>query len=84
MILFDNHVPSDFIHRREKVMSQQRIDALIEKWWHSKDAGASWTRYSWVGTMDYQLDAMLAAQTLGLKTLNGYSATSPMGIIRIG
>lgn len=81
MILFDNHVPSDFIHRREKVMSQQRIDALIEKMKDiPKDAVVSYEPDTLESApMDYQLDAMLAAQTLGLKTLNGYSATSPDG-----
>ena len=28
---------------------------------------------------EYQLDAMLASQSLSLKCLNGYSATSPEG-----
>lgn len=81
LILLDNHVPSDFIHRREKTMSQQRINALIEKMKDiPKDAIVSYEPDSLESApMDYQLDAMLATQSLGLKTLNGYTATSPDG-----
>ena len=81
IIIFDNFSFANTTHRVEKSISQKRINNLICKMKNiSKDGIVSYepdtmTSYS----HEYQLDAMLASQSLSLKCLNGYSATSPEG-----
>ncbi len=77
----DNYVPSENTYRCSKTDSQIRIQALVKKMNSvSKRSVVSYEPDSlFLEPMLYHLDAMLAAQTLGLATLNGYSATSPQG-----
>lgn len=80
--LADNYVTDErFVHHRLKKDSQARIQALVQKaavipkthiLSYEPDTMTSMP-------MDYQLDAMLASQLLDLKTVNGYSGTSPGG-----
>jgi len=81
LIIADNYVKPDFTHHRNKLESQNRINVLIEKMkCLPKGSIVSYEPDSLLSSpMDYHLDAMMAAQFLGLKTLNGYSATSPGG-----
>ncbi|MBL7933573.1 MAG: hypothetical protein JNL60_16845 [Bacteroidia bacterium] len=78
-IVLDNYVKPDYRHRHEVSESKGRVGPLIEK---IKMTGSrkvlSYEPDSVDSNInDFQLDAMLAAQSLGLRTLNGYSATSP-------
>ncbi|MCC6371248.1 MAG: hypothetical protein IT236_09610 [Bacteroidia bacterium] len=81
LIIADNYMKPGFIHQRVKAESQQRIDEVQKKMQHiDKDAIVSYEPDTLLSSpMDYHLDAMLAAQALGITTLNGYSATSPGG-----
>lgn len=78
-IILDNYVKPDYRHRHEVSESKGRVEPLIEK---IRKTGfrkvLSYEPDSVDSNInDFQLDAMLAAQSLGLRTLNGYSATSP-------
>jgi hypothetical protein len=75
----DNYVKPDYRHRHEIAESIARIDPLIKKIrnTHSRKILSYEPDTLESSSMDYQLDAMLAAQSLGLKTLNGYSSTPP-------
>jgi hypothetical protein len=81
LIVADNYIQPGFIHQREKAASQQRINDLVAKMREIPvDRIVSYEPDSMAtAPMDYQLDAMMASQLLGLTTLNGYSATSPGG-----
>lgn len=79
LITLDNYVKPDFRHRREVAESRLRVNELMTK---IEDIGSakvlSYEPDSIDSSVnDFQLDAMLAAQSLRLRTLNGYSATSP-------
>jgi len=80
-IIADNYVNPAFIHHKEVAVSQQRVQPLVDQMQgllpqtivcYEPDTMVS-------QPMDYHLDGMLAAQQMGFKTLNGYSATSPGG-----
>jgi hypothetical protein len=77
----DNYVKPGFVHQRSKNDSQLRINALKLKMKNfSIQSIISYEPDSINSSAsDYHLDAMLAAQSLNLITLNGYSATSPGG-----
>jgi len=77
----DNYVHEGMSHSRSKTESQERIQALVVKMKNlPKNTVVSYEPLELLSSaMDYQLDGMLAAQSLGLTTLNGYSATSPGG-----
>ncbi len=78
-LIIDNYYNKEVIYHTEKMASQKRTNALSFK---MRDIPkGSIISYEFTGIPDdpvgYQLDAMLAAQTLSLKSVNGYSATSP-------
>ena len=81
IIIIDNFSFANSTHRVEKSISQKRINNLICKMKNiSKDGIVSYEPDSMTSySHEYQLDAMLASQSLSLKCLNGYSATSPEG-----
>lgn len=79
VIVCDNYVYPDFIHRRKKIESQERVNYIKNQLIQVKPG----TVFSYEphqlnsSGADYQLDAMLAAQQTGNICINGYSATSP-------
>ncbi len=78
-VIADNYVKPDFRHRHEVAESLARVKPLEEK---MKGNGlgkiVSYEPDSVDSSInDFQLDAMLATQSLGMRTLNGYSSTSP-------
>lgn len=80
-LVADNYMKEGFVHQRVKAESQLRISELEKKMQSiAKNTIVSYEPDSLLSSpMDYHLDAMLAAQGLGITTLNGYSATSPGG-----
>jgi hypothetical protein len=76
----DNYFKGESSYRTEKIITEQRVDALVNK---MKDIPAgsvvSYEPQFEGNSYPYQIDAMLAGQTLGLKMVNGYTATSPYG-----
>lgn len=81
LVISDNYVKDGFIHQRRKDESQKRISDLVLKIKDlPKQAILSFEPDTFTSNpTDYHLDAMLASQSIGIKTLNGYSATSPGG-----
>ena len=81
MVLADNYVLHDHFDKSLKEDAQLRVQDLIQKIDTSSSARVlSYEPDTVLKTQIYfQLDAMMAAQSLGMKTLNGYSATSPAG-----
>jgi hypothetical protein len=81
LIILDNRIHPDTVHKEIKEISENRINAVILKIeTRNKNTILSYEPDSLqTKQIYYQLDAMLAAQSLGMKTLNGYSATSPNG-----
>lgn len=81
IISIDNYTKQSSIYRTEKAEATKRIDNLIEKL--KQIPKQSIISYEPLRKDDaaifYQLDAMLASQQVHLKSLNGYSATSPVG-----
>lgn len=79
-VSLDNKVNPDSIHRREKSLSYDRVNPLIEKMsFIPKGSIVSYEPDTMPSPChEYQIDAMLASQSLGLKCLNGYSARSPL------
>ncbi|MDQ3191571.1 MAG: hypothetical protein M3Q58_08255 [Bacteroidota bacterium] len=79
LITADNYYKEEATYRTEKTLSQSRVNKLIEKMKNIPPGSIVshepeiTEHYSFV----YQLDAMLAAQSLNLKAVNGYSSTSP-------
>ncbi len=81
IIIIDNLCISTSTHRVEKSISQKRINNLVYKMKNiTKNGIVSYEPDSMTSfPHEYQLDAMLASQSLSLKCLNGYSANSPEG-----
>ena len=84
LLIADNYLKEGFSYRTEKGLAQARTEVLIKK---TKDIPAGSVvsyeplkleAYPFI----YHLDAMLVTQKLNLKTVNGYSATSPGGYSR--
>ena len=77
----DNFVDHGHFDKSIKADSQLRVQNLMAKInLEDKNTILSYEPDTIVKHQIYfQLDAMLAAQTLGIKTLNGYTATSPKG-----
>ena len=75
----DNFVYSKSYVQTEKKYSEERLHSLSTRLnTFSKDEVFVYQpEYLVDNSIDYQLDAMLAAQENGLKTINGYSSTSP-------
>lgn len=81
LICADNYTKTEFIHRHEKSESYQRINPLIKQLESfPKQTVISYEPDTVDSSInDYHLDVMLAAQSLNLITINGYSSTSPQG-----
>jgi len=79
LVYLDNHIADDTTDRYVRVEARERSAILEQK---MKDL-KPWTIISYepdtlVGNPTFfQLDAMLAAQALGLRTLNGYTSNAP-------
>lgn len=78
-LIADNYVNPEFTNRKEKVSSQNRITLLKEKMKFIKPGSiVSYEPLQLNSSfVDYQLDAMLASQSLNLKCINAYTATAP-------
>lgn len=79
LLTFDNYFTEGSSYRFEKKIAQQRLNSLKDKMKDIPTGGI--VSYEPVerdyAVYCYQIDAMLAAQSLGLKTVNGYSGNSP-------
>jgi hypothetical protein len=81
LIIIDNRVDPDYVHKEESKVALKRQESLILKIGDiTNDQILSYEPDTIIGKqIYYQLDAMMASQTKGIRTLNGYSATSPAG-----
>lgn len=81
LAVFDNYFYEGESYRMEKAYSQNRIEELVSKMKHLPGGSVvSYEPDELINRVtDYQIDGMMAAQTLGLKSINGYSATAPHG-----
>jgi hypothetical protein len=81
IIVMDNRSRPDFLDRWEMADSKKRVDYVLER--IKTDIPQKIISYEpdtlATKSIFYQLDAMMASQSLGMRTLNGYSATSPKG-----
>jgi hypothetical protein len=79
LLIIDSYFYADKIYKKEKSVAQNRESKLIEKLKNvPKNSVVSYEPLQIENSIiDYQIDAMLAAQTLDLICLNGYSSTSP-------
>jgi hypothetical protein len=76
--MLDNFVVPTKMYRSQKAVARERLDNLIEKMDHLPVGTLiSYEPENVDNSTFIQLDAMLASQALGLKCINGYSATSP-------
>lgn len=79
LFIADNYFKEGCSYRTDKNIAQSRIEALTQKM--EKIPAGSIVSYEPLKmeteSIIYQLDAMLVAQNLNLRTVNGYSATSP-------
>lgn len=79
LLTFDNYLTEGSSYRFEKKIAQQRLNSLKYKMKDIPVGGI--VSYEPVEREDnvycYQIDAMLVVQSLGLKTVNGYSGNSP-------
>jgi hypothetical protein len=79
IVLADNYFKPGMSYSSEKKISQSRVNLLIEKM-NGIPENSVFSYEPANGNSDfvaYQIDAMLAAQSLNLITVNGYTATSP-------
>lgn len=79
LLTLDNYVKPETVNATSKQVMQNRHTKMLAKMQHLK-AGTivSYEPHNpSVFPHEFQLDAMLAAQELGLKCINGYSATCP-------
>lgn len=80
LFIVDNHFSGENSYRTEKGSAQHRVNVLIEKMRNIPEGSVvSYEPEFDGGSTFYQIDAMLAGQSLGLKMINGYSAKSPPG-----
>lgn len=80
IFIADNYFKEGASYRTEKGLAQERINLLINKMKNiPKGSIVSYEPQFEGNSVAYQIDAMLAGQSLGLKMINGYSATSPIG-----
>jgi hypothetical protein len=79
LMIMDNYVRPDAIHRKTVAESKGRVEPLMKKMQSAPPQKILSYEPDSVDSSinDFQLDAMLAAQSLGVRTLNGYSSTSP-------
>lgn len=78
-LVLDNYVDRNFTYHQPKDLAQERVNKLVLKM--DDIPKGSLISYEPIfeeeNPIEFQLDAMLATQQLGLKCINGYSATSP-------
>jgi hypothetical protein len=81
IIVLDNRSRPDFLDRWEMADSKKRVDYVLSKIkTHIPQKIISYEPDTLVTkSIYYQLDGMMASQSLGMRTLNGYSATAPEG-----
>lgn len=81
IIILDNYYKKDTSYRTNKQMSQARVNILLDKMKNipAESIVVYEPEKKESNSFEYQIDAMLASQTLNLKTVNGYSGTSPVG-----
>ncbi len=81
LVVIDNYFYEGKSYRMEKAYAQNRIEILTEKMKFIPTGSViSYEPDTLINNViDYQIDGMLAAQTMGFKSLNGYSATAPNG-----
>jgi hypothetical protein len=81
LLIADNYIKEGYLYRTEKSLAQARTEQLMEKM--KGIVPGSLVSYEPFKKEDisvfYHLDAMMASLALNLKTVNGYSATSPHG-----
>lgn len=81
LLVVDNYFKEGSSYRTEKKLAQARVNVLKSKMKGIPEG--SLVSYEPAEKEDfeifYQLDAMLATQSLNLKSVNGYSGTSPVG-----
>lgn len=80
-LTLDNRIQPEYVSKTLKSEAQLRVKELMRKI-STADPGTvlSYEPFSLIPSENYiQLDGMMAAQSLGIPTLNGYSATSPVG-----
>jgi hypothetical protein len=79
LLVADNFVYREFTYHTPKDLANERVKNLVVKMEAlPKNSLISYEPDSVPGNpIEYQLDAMLASQEVGLKCVNGYSATSP-------
>ncbi len=79
VLILDNYFYSKSTHRTSKQLAQNRESKLIAKLKNvPKNSVISYEPSNTENSIiDYQIDAMLATQTLDLNCLNGYTSTSP-------
>ncbi|HQF28487.1 MAG TPA: hypothetical protein PLD36_07710 [Bacteroidia bacterium] len=79
LLVADNYVYRDFTYHTPKDLANERVRNLVVKMETlPKTSLISYEPDTVPGNpIEYQLDAMLAAQEVGLKCVNGYTATSP-------
>lgn len=81
IIIADNYYKVATSYRTEKSISQTRVNKLVGKMKNFPIGSIVSYEPDTIETnpIEYQIDAMLATQTLNLKAVNGYSGTSPYG-----
>jgi hypothetical protein len=81
VMIADNYYKEGNSYRTNKVISQSRVNLLIKKMNNLKPGSIVSYEPEKIetGPIEYQIDAMLASQSLNLFSINGYSATSPDG-----
>ena len=81
LITIDNYFKPTSIYRMDKASSQQRVELVTDQMTNIPER--SIVSYQFKGTIDieayHQIDGMLAAQSMNLKAINGYSADIPEG-----
>jgi hypothetical protein len=82
LVVLDNYFKPANSYRMSKEISQTRVNILKEKMKDIPEGNI--VSYEFHGVVDneaayYQIDGMLAAQSLNLKSINGYTATIPNG-----
>lgn len=81
LVVIDNGHDSEKTYRTKKLDSQERVQILVNKikGLPKKSVISYEPEFLEYQAFVYQIDAMLATQSIGLKTINGYTATSPQG-----
>lgn len=81
IIIADNYYKWGVPGNTEKCMSQTRVNILIEKMKNIPQGSVVSYEPEKIesSTIEYQIDAMLASQTLKLNAINGYTGTCPDG-----